>query len=541
MQSDEPTQEAEEGSEEPVKKAAAKKKPAPKKRKTKSKATKKAKQIKISAKKRAINVAAQKPTGSLQEQIRLLNERIDHLETGKTPAITPASALPDESGSDKSGYIPVPGTNTVIKIGGYVKADGIYDANQFTGDSSNLPNLRLKGLDADANRTNVFTAHAKQTRISIGSETNTPHGQVLAYIEGDFFGSSTEGGTGNFSRADNSSTNSYNFRVRHAYGSYCFSEDHRIDVGQMWTLFYDPRSGGTTVEFNGPETTAQIRRPQIRYTKGYGNWKLAASLESGATEYLDVSPAFVGTAPNLAAGSPSTTYNYSQYRRAQSSFLGGITGDGNQGLPDLVGQIYYKKKNTYHFTLGGMVRELSIKKVTSTGPNDPTFSRKKYGYGVALGGRMFVHKKSNIFGQFNFGKGIGTYIFALDGYGAAIDVSRGMMQTQFCSGLLVGFEHYWSDKWRTNVIYSQARAIVSDIIPGGRTAVTGVDQAGNLAVISSTRYSISRILRQFYINLLWSPAEKFELGLEYAHFRRDTVNNYTGYGNRYQFGAYYKF
>lgn len=349
MQSDEQSQEAPQPDE---KKATPKKRASAKKSKNKgkvikSKGIKKAKSLKRSAKKKATQVAAHSPTRSVQEQIRLLNEKIDRLESGQNPAITPASALPDESGEDKKGFITVPGTNTVIKIGGYVKADGIYDANQFTGDASNLPTLRLKGLDPDANRTSVFTAHAKQTRISLGSETTTPHGQVLVYFEGDFFGSSNEGTTGSFSRGDNSSLNSYNFRVRHAYGSYCFNEDHRVDIGQMWTLFYDPRSGGTTIEFNGPETTAQIRRPQIRYTKYHNNWKFGMSLESGATEYLDISPAFVGTTTaglTAGSGSPSSSYNASQYRRAQSSFLGGITGDGNQGLPDLVGQVYYKKK-----------------------------------------------------------------------------------------------------------------------------------------------------------------------------------------------------
>jgi hypothetical protein len=547
MQGEEPDQESEQPAEKKTatKKVAAKKKAKRKGKAGKSKGVKKAKLIKRTAKKKATQIAARAPMRSVQEQIRLLNEKMDRLESGQHPAITPASALPDENAHDKSGFISVPGTNTIIKIGGYVKADGIYDANQFTGDSSNLPTLRLKGLDADANRTNVFTGHAKQTRISLGSETTTANGQVLVYFEGDFFGSSNEGTTGNFTRGDNSSLNSYNFRIRHAYGSYCFNSDHRVDIGQMWTLFYDPRSGGTTIEFNGPETTAQIRRPQIRYTKFHQNWKFGVSLESGATEYLDVSPAFVGTPAGLTAGSgsPSSSYNASQYRRAQSSFLGGITGDGNQGLPDLVAQLYYKKKNRYHFSLGAMGRELSIKKVTSTGANDPIFAKKKYGYGIALGGRFFVHQKSNIFSQFNFGKGIGTYIFGLDGYGAAVDVSRGLMQTQFCYGFLFGAEHYWSDKWRTNIIYSQARANVSSIIPGGRTAVMGVDpNNGNaLTAITNTGYSVSNLLRQFYINLLWAPVEKFEIGLEYAYFRRDTINRYYGFGNRFQFGAFYKF
>lgn len=508
--------------------------------KPQSKAGKKARGIKIAAKKKATQASKSPASQSVQEQIRLLNEKIDRLEAGQAPLATPTSAYA-ENAKDRTGYIPLPGTNTALKIGGYVKADMIYDANQFTGDSSNLPNLRLKGLDPDAMRSSVFTAHAKQTRISIGSETNTAYGEVIAYFEGDFFGSSNTGSsTGSFSRSDTSSLNSYSFRIRHAYGSYCYDHTHRVDMGQMWTLFYDRESAGTTVEFNGPEATAQIRRPQIRYTRMGQFWKFSASIESGATEYLDISPEFVGTASGLTAGSPSDIYNTAQYRRAQNNFLGGISGDGNQALPDLVAQIRYEKKNTGHLTLSGMARELKIKKLTSTGPNDPLFSGKKYGYGVAVGGRLYVHEKSNIFAQMNFGKGIGGYIFALDGYGAAMDASRGLMQAQFAYGCLIGAEHYWSDQWRSHVIYSQAQASISDIIPSGRSAVTGLN-GGALATIATTGYSISHMMRQLYLNLLWAPAEKFEVGIEYAYFRRDTINNYFGYGNRFQFGAYYKF
>jgi hypothetical protein len=513
------------------------KKGKPKKKKTKSKATQKAKAVKIAAKRKASSGSTSR---NVQDQIRLLNEKMDRFESAAH--IAPASALADETDRDKTGYIPIQGTNTVIQFGGYVKADAIYDANQFTGHYSNLPNLRLKHLDNDARRGSTFTAHAKQTRISIGTESNTAHGEVMSFIEGDFFGASAEGTTGNFSRSDTSSLNSYNFRVRHAYGSYCFNKNHRVDIGQMWTLFYDPRSAGTTVEFNGPESTAQIRRPQIRYTAAHKRWKMSVSLESGATEYLDISPAFVGSVANgLAAGSPSVTYNSSQYRRAHNSFLGGFSGDGNQALPDLVAQVMYEHKKCGHFTLGGMVRELRIKKLTGLLPNDPAFTGKRYGYGVAVGGRYVVQDKTSLFGQINFGKGIGTYIFALDGYGAAIDSSRGMMQSQFGYGLLVGCEQYWSEHWRTNLIASIARANVSDIVPGGRANVRGIDAAGNSAVISTTGYSISNMMRQIYINLMWSPVEKFEVGIEYAHFRRDTINNYYGYGNRFQFGAFYRF
>lgn len=509
----------------------------------KSKAGKKAQQIKKAAKKKATFVATRPKSNGVQDQIRLLHEKMDRLEAGALATPTSVSASTTDN---KSGDIPIEGTNTVLKIGGYIKADGIYDASQFTGDATNLANLRLRNLDPDAARSNVVTAHAKQTRISLGSETQTSNGQVMAYFEGDFFGSTNNGSqVGSFSRSDTSSLNSYNFRVRHAYGSYCYNKNHRVDVGQMWTLFYDPRSTGTTIEFNGPETTAQIRRPQVRYTCAHKRWKFAFSVESGATEYLDISPAFVGTTAagvtNNTAGSPSIPYNSSQYRRAQNSFLGGVTGDGNQSLPDMVGQILYEKKNVGHFSLGLMGRQLKVKKITSTGPNDPAFSSTKYGYGVALGGRYFIHEKSNIYGQINFGSGIGTYIFGLDGYGAALDSSRKIMQTQFCYGGLIGAEHYWSEKWRSNIIFSIARANVAGFIPSGRVSVKGVDAAGQTASIGETGYSISNMLRQFYVNLLWAPAEKFEVGVEYAYLRRDTINNFFGHGNRFQFGAYYKF
>lgn len=441
-----------------------------------------------------------------------------------------------------AGYFSIPGTNTALKIGGYIKADAIYDASQFTGDSSNLATLRLRNLDPDAVRSNVWTAHVKQSRISLASETHTANGQVMTYFEGDFFGASNAGSSaGSFSRSDTSSLNSYNFRVRHAYGSYCYNNKHRVDIGQMWTLFYDPKSAGTTVEFNGPETTAQIRHPQIRYTCVHRRWKFSASLESGATEYLDITPSFAGTAVgSLAAGSPSTTYNTSQYRRAQSTFLGGSSGDGNQALPDLVGQVVYEKPHVGHISVGMMVRQLKVNKAASTGTGDPAFSAARFGYGIALGGRYYIRGKSNIFGQMNFGNGIGSYIFGLDGYGAAIDASRGRMQTQFAYGFLMGVEHYWNEKWRTNIIFSQARANVASFIPGGKVPVMGL-VGGVSTPIATTGYSISNLLRQFYLNLLWTPAEKFEVGVEYAYFRRETINNYFGYGNRFQFGAYYKF
>jgi hypothetical protein len=502
----------------------------------------------------------------LRQQIRILGEKIARLEARERfsppsahsstrkniskPVVCPSPAIAIVPGTPvipvvknasvvPEGYFSIPGTNISVKLGGYIKVDGIYDANQYSGDSSNLPNLRLEGLDVDANRTGVFTAHAKQTRIVLATQTTIPQGELLTFFEGDFFGSSIAGSSaGSFGRTDTSSLNSYNFRIRHAFGSYIYDQVNRLDVGQMWSLFFDAQSTGTTVEFNGPETTAQIRRPQIRYSRTHNCWKYSVSLESGATDYLDISPAFAvppGSA-TLAAGSPSPTYNTSQYRRAQNSFIGGMTGDGNQQLPDLIAQVRYEKDKRGHLSFSVMGRQLKIRKVSSEGAGDPPFSATRYGYGIGMGGRLYVHDKSSLYAYTSFGHGIGTYIFALDGYSAALDVSRKQMQVQFAYGFLIGAEHYWSEKLRSNVMFSMAHANVSSFIPRGRVPVTGLNNN-----VTTTGYSISNIMRQIYVNLLWSPLEKFDVGIEYAHFRRDTVNNYYGYANRFQIGAWYKF
>lgn len=511
--------------------------PRTKAKKPRSKAERKTRKIKRAARRSAIRAASNQtesgPRKSIQEQIRILNAKIDRLEAGEyegrgTKAGTHHQMTP-------AGYIHIPKTNTDIKLAGYVKVDAIYDANQFTGDSSNLPTLRLKGLDSEAQRSGVFAAHAKQSRIVFESLTHTEKGKLTTFIEGDFFGTSfSSSGTGDFTRQDNSGVNSYNFRLRRAYGTFC-----GFLVGQDWSTFYDPDTQGTTVEFNGSEATAQIRRPMIRYTRVHNRWKFSSALESGATDYLDITPAFAGTAGPpavLAVGSPSISYRPSQYRRAQSTFLGGVTGDGNQALPDLVSQIRYTFGKRGHVSLGLMTRQLKIKKVATTGTSDPVFTGVKYGYGTSLGGRWYVHGKSSIFGQFNFGRGIGSYIFAMDGYGAAIDASRGIMKTQVSYGAVIGVEAYWAEKWRTNVILSQARTSIASFIPRGQAPVNVI---GGTA--GTTGYSISNLFRQFYINLLWAPAEKVDIGIEYAHFRRDTINQYIGYGNRFQFGATYKF
>jgi hypothetical protein len=120
---------------------------------------------------------------------------------------------------DHPGSFKIPGTNTSVKIGGYVKADFIYDVDADLGDSFAASAIPADGSDADRKSGN-FRSHAKQTRLNFSTWTPTEVGEVKLFIEGDFFG---QGGNQTFS-------NSTTFRLRHAFGEIGLEQAEQVAV-----------------------------------------------------------------------------------------------------------------------------------------------------------------------------------------------------------------------------------------------------------------------------------------------------------------------
>ena len=88
------------------------------------------------------------------------------------------------------------GEDVAMKIGGYVKADFIYDFDPIDStDSFVTTNIPISAPD----RTNT-RFHSRQTRLSFDTRWVASDNPVRIFVEGDFFGSG----------------NSY--RLRHAYG-----------------------------------------------------------------------------------------------------------------------------------------------------------------------------------------------------------------------------------------------------------------------------------------------------------------------------------
>jgi hypothetical protein len=134
---------------------------------------------------------------------------------------------------------------TKFRVGGYAKLDAIFDfedaGDRFQFQPSSIPVGNQQGEQ--------LTFHARQTRLNIEAKTPTSHGELLTFVEGDFF---RDGNT---------------FRLRHAYGEW-----GRLLAGQTWTLFVDADAIPETLDFNGPDGALLTRRAQIRWTETREDW-----------------------------------------------------------------------------------------------------------------------------------------------------------------------------------------------------------------------------------------------------------------------------
>ncbi len=338
----------------------------------------------------------------IEEQRRKLEtfRRLEEPLPAPVRTTVPASVV---TGGDKPGSFKLPGTNTSIRIGGYVKADLIYDAGADVGDSFAASAIPADGTDA-ADREGVFRAHARQTRINITTWTPTDFGEVKTFVEGDFFG-----GGGN-ERISNSTS----FRLRHAYG-----QVGPVLAGQTWSLFMPLDSYPTTVDFFGPAGLPFIRQGQLRVTfKATDGLTLAASVENSELSARDGAGNSVGSD-------------------------GGDLKLGIDTLPDFVAAVMYSDGG-WSAKLSGVARLLEL--------DSGAFDDQEFGWGVHADAVIPTIGKDSLQLNFTYGDGIGRYIVNGPGNDGFVDAS-GDLQTITAWGVAVGYTRQWTEQWQTNLVY----------------------------------------------------------------------------------------
>jgi len=310
------------------------------------------------------------------------------------------------------GFFRLPGTGTLMKFGGFVKTDVIYDlkyAGTYYGayvpssfPSSTTPSSKNATVSARPSRFFWETRHG--TRDNAGSTVKT-------YFEFDFF-----------SNYDRNS-----IRLRQFYGQY-----KNILVGQSWSAFSDPDAFPDTLEFEGPPGIIAARNPQVRFTKPLNKaHSIGVSVEKSGTD----------TPFGTPFGAPVGTSNF----------------------PDLVG--FYRYENTHgHLHVAGLFRS-----VGGIVPNTtvPDLSNHVGGYGLSVSNTWTLGSKNSIVFQGILGKGISNYYN--DNFGLGTDVgfaADGHLVATPTGSAQGGYTHHWTKMVRSTFSYGYTRINNTATDPG---------------------------------------------------------------------------
>ena len=297
------------------------------------------------------------------------------------------------------GYFRLPGTGTMIKLGGFVKTDVFVDANQ----AGSYYGAYVPSSFPSSPQPHTVNATVSMRPTRFFAEFLQPvqqgEGTVKGYFEFDFL-----------SNYDRNS-----IRLRQFYAQY-----KNILVGQTWSAFGDPDAFPDTLEFEGPPGIMATRQPQVRYTQ---------PLSKAHSIGISVEKTGVDTPFSTQYGTPV----------------------GSSLWPDLIG-FYRYENNRGHLYFAGISRS-----VGGVIPNTTTPDLKNHvaGYGGSLSGVWALgSSKDNVVFQGIIGKGISNYYN--DNFGLGTDVgfnAAGKLVATPTGSAEGGYQHYWSKVFRSTFSY----------------------------------------------------------------------------------------
>jgi DcaP outer membrane protein len=294
------------------------------------------------------------------------------------------------------GFFRLPGTETLLKIGGYFKTDFIYDlkpaGNTDSFIPSSIPIPTVVGV-------NNATVSVRPTRLSLDFRVPTTKiGDVRFYVEADLFG-----------------TNATTPRLRHAY-----AQARNVLIGQTFSNFMDPDGFPDTLDFQGPNGMVSLRNPQLRYGLALRpSTTLYISVEKPSSDIIFKTPQF-SSQPN--APSPDAAV------RVRQEFERG------------------------HVQVAWLFRSIS-----AFLPNGKTDSVFGWGVNTSLGFKTIG--KDNVIFAVAAGHGISRYLQDTSGLGIDAEPASGVsphLQATPAVGVETAYQHYWLKTLRSSVIYSYA-------------------------------------------------------------------------------------
>jgi hypothetical protein len=307
-----------------------------------------------------------------------------------------------------------------------------------------------RSIPVDGSKSTNTRIEARETRLSLGIKGPAEGKDLELFLEGDFFGPGT--GTGNA------------LRLRHAYARY-----GALLAGQTWTTFMDEQNIPPTIDFEHALAAPLVRQGLLRVTTGLSKRsELAFAVEESDPQIL-IPPGVQGTTekpwPDF-----TTRFRFTSSR-------------GHVQLSGFVGHSRFRPDTgaTRDVTIGGVLASIRL--------------------------RLFARDAAYV--ELAYGPGVGRY----HGAASAVLDAAGRLQTIDVLGLTAGYQHYWSERWSSNVVVGPAWV---------------VNKAGNPATSDDSFNYVA-------VNLLyWFIDQRAWIGGEYLYGRRELRSGVHGSDNRIQ-------
>ena len=304
------------------------------------------------------------------------------------------------------GYFRLPGTSTLMRIGGYAKTSFIYDWKPAGNADLFIPATIPIPKPASINNS---TISVRATRVNLDFLVPTKSGDSYRFfLEMDFFG-----------------TNATTPRLRHAYG-----QAKNFLVGQTFSNFMDPDAGPDTLDDQGPNGQVSIRNPQFRYTLLVANkTTFSISAEKPTSDVDFTTPEF-----NAEPNSPAPDGTLKLRREMESG----------------------------HLQLSALFR--SVAAFLPDGRHEAVF-----GWGFNFAGAIRIWGKNTIVYQGAYGNGIERYINDTSGLGidaAVSSLQSPHIQALPVVATYGAWQHFWAERLRSSAIYSFVQVQNTEAQPG---------------------------------------------------------------------------
>jgi Porin subfamily len=503
---------------------------------------------------------------------QLLQQRIDQLAKAQANEQQAAveggpvvAGQPSIAGSFPRSFL-IPGTNTSIAIGGFIKLDmterihggapniGNGSTDNFGLSSLSSAPLNLKGpagtifatpaYNAAARSNWEFNATAAESRLRVETRTPTDYGQVTTVLEFDFEGCNAD--TINCAGL-NDGTYSSLARLRLAYATL-----GGFFAGQGFVPVNDVDAHPELFDFSGDAGQFGFSRtPWMGYT-----WELPWG---NTFQVAAVEPMSGGFTPIGAL-----------YDNAGSISVNGVslTGAANPGgfpldpfkstMPD-ANFVLRNNQPWGHTQVGFILARETLQ--------DGAFLNQNFlGYGGGLSGNVkpdwFGWSKDNFGYNFYAGEGLGHYAnppgngepgtvnplatnWGLVGnecivtsgvgcYGNSAGTETGgataanarlvNTQTFLSYGAEGNYQHWWTDNLRSTV----SGGFQTSAIPTNVVTVTDGGVPANTLSANANALQYNKVLVTAHANLIWSPVSFIDTGFEFSWGHRLTILGATG-------------